>query len=137
MSFADRTLTCRDCGQAFVFTSGEQDFFAQKGFTNDPSRCPTCRAATEASGVAEAGATAAATAGVATTPIPTLRRLWLGRRLWSPGAPVVLGDLLDLRPGGAGAVPAARRSAGVLLGLLHADTGIGRQRVWQSTRLPL
>jgi CxxC-x17-CxxC domain-containing protein len=44
MSFADRTLTCRDCGQAFTFTSGEQEFFAQKGFTSDPSRCPTCRA---------------------------------------------------------------------------------------------
>jgi CxxC-x17-CxxC domain-containing protein len=44
MSYADKTLNCRDCGQAFVFTGGEQEFFAQKGFTNAPSRCPTCRA---------------------------------------------------------------------------------------------
>ena len=44
MSYADQTLSCRDCGQDFVFTSGEQDFFAQKGFTNAPSRCPACRA---------------------------------------------------------------------------------------------
>jgi CxxC-x17-CxxC domain-containing protein len=44
----DKTLTCRDCGQEFVFTVGEQEFFAQKGFTNEPSRCPACRAASKA-----------------------------------------------------------------------------------------
>ena len=43
--FNDRTLTCRDCSDAFVFSSGEQQFFASKGLTNDPQRCPTCRAA--------------------------------------------------------------------------------------------
>jgi CxxC-x17-CxxC domain-containing protein len=41
---ADMTLTCRDCGQAFVFTSGEQDFYASRGFS-EPSRCAECRAA--------------------------------------------------------------------------------------------
>jgi CxxC-x17-CxxC domain-containing protein len=41
---ADMTLTCRDCGQAFVFTSGEQDFYAGRGFS-EPSRCADCRAA--------------------------------------------------------------------------------------------
>ena len=45
----DKTLTCRDCGREFVFTVGEQEFFAQKGFTNEPSRCPECRAANKAS----------------------------------------------------------------------------------------
>jgi len=45
----DKTLTCRDCGQTFVFTQSEQDFYAQKGFTNEPSRCPDCRAARKAS----------------------------------------------------------------------------------------
>ncbi len=45
MSFTERTLTCRDCGRGFPFTVEEQEFFAQKGFTNDPSRCPECRAA--------------------------------------------------------------------------------------------
>ncbi len=44
----DKTLTCRDCGREFVFTVGEQEFFAQKGFTNEPSRCPECRAANKA-----------------------------------------------------------------------------------------
>jgi CxxC-x17-CxxC domain-containing protein len=44
----DQTLTCRDCGQAFTFTHGEQEFFASRGFTNPPSRCPDCRAARKA-----------------------------------------------------------------------------------------
>jgi CxxC-x17-CxxC domain-containing protein len=39
----DRTLTCRDCGQQFVFTSGEQEFYQSRGLMNDPSRCPECR----------------------------------------------------------------------------------------------
>jgi CxxC-x17-CxxC domain-containing protein len=45
MSFADKTLTCRDCGTAFTFTSGEQEFYAEKGFQNEPTRCPDCRQA--------------------------------------------------------------------------------------------
>ena len=44
---ADTTLTCRDCGQAFTFTSGEQDFYAARGYS-EPSRCPDCRAARKA-----------------------------------------------------------------------------------------
>ena len=40
---ADTTITCRDCGQAFTFTSGEQDFYASRGFS-EPSRCAQCRA---------------------------------------------------------------------------------------------
>jgi CxxC-x17-CxxC domain-containing protein len=48
VAFADKTMTCRDCGPPFIFTSGEQDFFAQKGFTNEPSRCPACRGARRA-----------------------------------------------------------------------------------------
>ena len=43
MSYADKTLTCRDCNQPFVFTAGEQEFYAQKGFTNEPTRCGDCR----------------------------------------------------------------------------------------------
>ena len=39
----DTTLTCRDCGQGFTFTAGEQDFYASRGFS-EPSRCPDCRA---------------------------------------------------------------------------------------------
>lgn len=45
MSFADKTITCRDCGMDFVFTAGEQEFYASKGFVNEPTRCPSCRQA--------------------------------------------------------------------------------------------
>jgi CxxC-x17-CxxC domain-containing protein len=48
VSFADRSLQCRECGREFVFTAGEQEFFAQKGFTNEPGRCPECRSARKA-----------------------------------------------------------------------------------------
>jgi CxxC-x17-CxxC domain-containing protein len=50
MSYADKTITCRDCGMDFVFTTGEQEFYAQKGFTNEPTRCPSCRQARKAGG---------------------------------------------------------------------------------------
>lgn len=43
--FTGKNLQCRDCGETFEFTAGEQEFFAEKGFTNEPSRCPACRAA--------------------------------------------------------------------------------------------
>jgi len=42
---SDKTLTCGDCHKQFTFTASEQDFFAQKGFTRDPGRCPECREA--------------------------------------------------------------------------------------------
>ena len=44
MTMTDRTLTCRDCGQQFVFTAGEQEFYQSRGLTNEPGRCPECRA---------------------------------------------------------------------------------------------
>ena len=43
--YQDRTLTCRDCREEFVFSGGEQAFYASKGLLNDPQRCPSCRAA--------------------------------------------------------------------------------------------
>jgi CxxC-x17-CxxC domain-containing protein len=45
---SDTTLTCRDCGQPFVFTVREQDYYASRGFDNPPGRCPDCRAARKA-----------------------------------------------------------------------------------------
>lgn len=55
MSYADKTLTCRDCGTQFVFTAGEQEFYAQKGFTNEPTRCPSCRQARKQNGGRSSG----------------------------------------------------------------------------------
>ena len=43
MSYQDKSIRCADCGQEFAFTASEQQFFAEKGFTNEPKRCPTCR----------------------------------------------------------------------------------------------
>lgn len=48
MALADQTLYCRDCNQEFLFTVGEQEFYASRGFTNTPARCPSCRAAHKA-----------------------------------------------------------------------------------------
>ena len=43
--YQDRNITCRECGQVFVFSAGEQAFFASKGLQNDPQRCFSCRQA--------------------------------------------------------------------------------------------
>jgi len=45
MEYTDKTLTCLDCGVNFTFSASEQEFFASKGFENEPGRCPECRAA--------------------------------------------------------------------------------------------
>lgn len=42
---ADKNLICKDCNQEFVFTEGEQAFYKEKGFENEPQRCPNCRRA--------------------------------------------------------------------------------------------
>jgi CxxC-x17-CxxC domain-containing protein len=41
--YEDKNLQCRECGQMFVFSAGEQEFYQQKGLLNEPGRCPTCR----------------------------------------------------------------------------------------------
>ncbi|MBR4636579.1 MAG: zinc-ribbon domain containing protein [Clostridia bacterium] len=43
--FEDKVLVCKDCGAEFVFTAGEQEFYAEKGFQNEPTRCKACRTA--------------------------------------------------------------------------------------------
>jgi CxxC-x17-CxxC domain-containing protein len=46
--FEDRAISCLDCGTEFTFTAGEQEFYAQRGFTEAPKRCASCRAARKA-----------------------------------------------------------------------------------------
>ena len=48
MVYADKTLQCRECGMEFIFSAGEQEFYAGKGLVNEPGRCPACRAARKA-----------------------------------------------------------------------------------------
>ena len=45
MEYADKELVCADCGTTFVFTAGEQEFYAGRGLTNEPRRCGDCRQA--------------------------------------------------------------------------------------------
>jgi len=45
MSFTAKTLQCLECGASFTFSCEEQEFFANKGYTNEPKRCPSCREA--------------------------------------------------------------------------------------------
>ena len=48
--YEDKTLVCKECGSEFVFTAGEQEFYAEKGFKNEPQRCKACRDARKANG---------------------------------------------------------------------------------------
>jgi CxxC-x17-CxxC domain-containing protein len=43
MSFRDKTLVCKQCGQQFIFSAREQEFYSQKGLTFEPKRCKDCR----------------------------------------------------------------------------------------------
>ena len=45
MAITDKSLVCVECGAGFTFTAGEQEFFASRGYTNEPKRCPECRGA--------------------------------------------------------------------------------------------
>ena len=49
MAFQDRNLTCVECDQTFVFTADDQQYHADKGYTNEPKRCPNCRQVRRAS----------------------------------------------------------------------------------------
>jgi CxxC-x17-CxxC domain-containing protein len=46
--YSDKVLTCADCGQEFVFSAREQEFYATRQFT-EPRRCGSCRASRKAS----------------------------------------------------------------------------------------
>ena len=41
--YEDKTLVCKECGNEFVFTAGEQEFYAERGFANEPQHCKACR----------------------------------------------------------------------------------------------
>lgn len=55
MTYTDQPRTCRDCGNEFMWTAGEQEFYASRGLTNPPGRCPECRSARKVGGGAGAG----------------------------------------------------------------------------------
>ena len=43
--YEDKTIICKDCGEEFIFSAGEQEFYAEKGLANEPQRCKACRMA--------------------------------------------------------------------------------------------
>jgi len=49
VTYADRTLTCVDCGVEFIHSAADQEYYTQKGFASDPKRCASCRASRRAS----------------------------------------------------------------------------------------
>ena len=61
--YQDRELTCRDCGNTFTFTVGEQEFYASKGLENAPRRCPECRRANKSSRTEGSGRSAYGSSG--------------------------------------------------------------------------
>ena len=50
MSYEDKNLTCTDCSATFVFSADDQAYHAEKGYQNEPKRCPDCRSARRAGG---------------------------------------------------------------------------------------
>jgi CxxC-x17-CxxC domain-containing protein len=52
----DKVLKCRDCGEEFVFTAGEQAFYRERGFQHEPTRCRSCREKRKTQGPAAGGA---------------------------------------------------------------------------------
>ncbi|HMO53036.1 MAG TPA: zinc-ribbon domain-containing protein [Tepidiformaceae bacterium] len=75
MAFADKQISCRDCSTMFVFTAGEQEFYANKGLMNEPTRCQSCRSAKPTM----------ATSAMATSPASAARRR---ARCTRPAAPI-------------------------------------------------
>ena len=118
--YNDKNLTCADCGQEFVFTASEQDFYAQRGFT-EPRRCPSCRASRKAARNAEGGGSSYGGYGAGGgysaggSSYGGERRLRLPR---SRPARDVHRDLLVVRQGGPGPVPPDQRQARLLQRLL-------------------
>lgn len=51
--YEDKTLVCKECGNEFVFTAGEQEFYAEKGLVHEPQRCKSCRDARKNAGRGE------------------------------------------------------------------------------------
>ena len=72
MDFVDRILTCTDCGCEFIFTAGEQLFFQDKQFKNDPKRCKPCKSRRGAQAAGAAPGSGPAAAGISRTETRTV-----------------------------------------------------------------
>jgi hypothetical protein len=104
--YTDETLNCVDCNAAFTFSAGEQEFFASKGFTNKPNRCPDCRSARKAQRAGGGGSSYSGGGGG-------------GGFGGAAGGARPQREMLPVRRRGPSAVPTARRQARVLPRLLR------------------
>jgi hypothetical protein len=98
--YTDKPLTCVDCGAEFTFSAEDQEYYASRGFQNEPKRCPTCRRTRKAG--REGGGGGGGSRGAAARPTAD-----------------VPGGLRRLRPADRGALPATRRPPGLLSRLLR------------------
>lgn len=130
----DQTLTCRDCGQPFTFTSSEQEFYASRGFS-EPVRCPDCRAARKAE--REGGSGGGGYSGGGAYGGRREREMFAavcdscGKETQVPfrptnGKPVYCSDCFRQRGGGAGGGGGANRTGGGYGG--RSGGGYGRDR---------
>ena len=134
MEFLDRLLTCADCGGEFIFTAGEQLFFFDKQFKNDPKRCKPCKSMRAGTGLKAGTGPAAAglsrtecsACGTATTvPFkPTQGRPMLCRQCFqSNRAPTT------------GALVTAAATAEMVAGTGAEHTGVGAEP-WVAAQAP-
>ena len=118
--YNDKNLTCADCGQEFVFTASEQDFYAQRGFT-EPRRCPPAEPAARPPATPRAAAARTAATAPAAAIRPAVRSYGGGGGYGSARSRPprdVRGHVLVLRQGGPGPVPPDERQARLLQRLL-------------------
>jgi len=77
LELQDKSTVCKDCGEHFLFTAGEQGFYLEKGLLNEPQRCPDCRErrrGERAAGIRETSRVVCADCGEETT-VPFVPRL--------------------------------------------------------------
>ena len=108
--YTDETLNCTDCNAPFTFSAGEQEFFAAKGFTNKPNRCPDCRAARKSQRGGGGGGGGSSYSGGGGGGYGGSR----------PAREMFQATCSGMRQGCRGSVPAPRRQAGLLPRLLLA-----------------
>jgi CxxC-x17-CxxC domain-containing protein len=124
MEFVDRLLTCADCGGEFIFTAGEQLFFFDKQFKNDPKRCKPCKSKRSGSSVRAGSGPAAA--GLSRTETRT-ECSECGVETTVPfkptqGRPVLCRQCFQAkRPAGEAAVTASATTAGLIASTTNAE----------------
>src|SRR6202789_3373539 len=131
MEFVDRLLTCADCGGEFIFTAGEQLFFFDKQFKNDPKRCKPCKS--KRSGATLKPGAGPAAAGLSRTETRTECSA-CGIETTVPfkptqGRPVLCRQCFQTKQRSATAVPATTTATAELVAAANSDMGTVNQKL--------